>query len=48
MGDWREQAIKQNEIRKRYELCWSVSENMHYKDKLKIEGKWYDLDWMVN
>lgn len=45
MGDWREQSIKQNEIHKRYELR-SVSENMYYKDKLKIEGKWYDLDWM--
>lgn len=46
MGDWKEQLTKQNVIRKRYELHWSVGENMYYKDKLKIEGTWYDLDWM--
>ena len=46
MGDWSEQAMQQNEIRKRYELDWHIGANMYYKDKLKREGKWYDLDWM--
>lgn len=46
MGNWQEQATQQNKIRERYELDWHIGANMYYKDKLKREGKWYDLDWM--
>ena len=46
MGNEQEQWIKQNKIRERYELDWHIGANMHYKNKLKSEGKWYDLNWI--
>ena len=46
MGDWRQQAEKQNELRKQWEVDWSVPENIFAIEELRT-GKIKAIDIMT-